>query len=124
MADQRIIGIIAGNGVYPETFARAARSKCPDVKLVAAAFEGETSADFLELVDASAWFRVGQLGKMIKFFKAQKASEAIMVGQIDRAASKNTGQQHSSFSIAHGWYPSRQKRRERVRALPHLVLTL
>ena len=82
MADQRIIGIIAGNGVYPETFARAARSKCPDVKLVAAAFEGETSPDFLDLVDASAWFRVGQLGKMIKFFKAQKAAEAIMVGQI------------------------------------------
>ena len=82
MADQRIIGIIAGNGVYPETFARAARSKSPDVKLVAAAFEGETSAEFLELVDASAWFRVGQLGKMIKFFKSQKATEAIMVGQI------------------------------------------
>lgn len=82
MAEERIIGIIAGNGVYPETFARAARSKSPDVKLVAAAFEGETSPDFLELVDASAWLRVGQLGKMIKFFKAQKAKEAIMVGQI------------------------------------------
>ncbi len=82
MADQRIIGIIAGNGVYPETFARAARSKCPDVKLVAAAFEGETSPEFLELVDDSAWFRVGQLGKMIKFFKSQKAAEAVMVGQI------------------------------------------
>jgi DUF1009 family protein len=82
MAEQRTIGIIAGNGVYPETFARAARAKSPDVRLVAAAFEGETSAEFLELVDESAWFRVGQLGKMIKFFKAQKAREAIMVGQI------------------------------------------
>jgi hypothetical protein len=82
MADQRIIGIIAGNGVYPETFARAARAKCPGVKLVAAAFEGETRPSFLDLVDASAWFRVGQLGKLIKFFKSHRAGEAIMVGQI------------------------------------------
>ncbi len=82
MSDSRIIGIIAGSGVYPETFARAARSKCPDVRLVAAAFEGETSAAFLDLTDASGWFRVGQLGKLIKFFKSQKATEAIMVGQI------------------------------------------
>ena len=82
MAENRIIGIIAGNGVYPETFARAARAKSPDVRLVAAAFDGETAPDFLNLVDRSEWFRVGQLGKMIKFFKSQKATEAIMVGQI------------------------------------------
>lgn len=82
MAEQRIIGIIAGNGVYPETFARAARAKSPDVKLVAAAFHGETKPEFLELVDAAEWFRVGQLGKLIKFFRSQKAKEAIMVGQI------------------------------------------
>lgn len=82
MAETRTIGIIAGNGVYPETFARAARAKCPDIRLVAAAFEGETKPEFLDLVDASGWFRVGQLGKLIKFFKSQKAVEAIMVGQI------------------------------------------
>jgi UDP-2,3-diacylglucosamine hydrolase len=82
MAETRTIGIIAGNGVYPETFARAARAKCPDIRLVAAAFEGETKPEFLDLVDASGWFRVGQLGKLIKFFKSQKAAEAIMVGQI------------------------------------------
>lgn len=82
MADSRIIGIIAGNGVYPETFVRAARTKCPGVKLIAAVFEGETRPSLTELVDASAWFRVGQLGKMIKFFKSHHATEAIMVGQI------------------------------------------
>ncbi|MCW1883484.1 UDP-2,3-diacylglucosamine diphosphatase LpxI [Luteolibacter flavescens] len=82
MAETRTIGIIAGNGVYPETFVRAARAKCPDIRLVAAAFEGETKPEFLDLVDASGWFKVGQLGKLIKFFKSQKATEAIMVGQI------------------------------------------
>jgi DUF1009 family protein len=82
MAETRTIGIIAGNGVYPETFARAARLKCPEVVLVAAAFHEETKPEFADLVDAMEWFRVGQLGKMIKFFKSKKATEAIMVGQI------------------------------------------
>jgi DUF1009 family protein len=82
MAETRTIGIIAGNGVYPETFVRAARAKSPGVVLVAAAFEGETKPEFAGMVDAMDWFRVGQLGKLIKFFKSKKATEAIMVGQI------------------------------------------
>jgi len=35
----RTIGIIAGNGIYPETFAQAAKKQ--NVRLVAAAFKGE-----------------------------------------------------------------------------------
>lgn len=82
MGETRTIGIIAGNGVYPETFARAARSKCLDVKLVAVGFQGETKPEFADLVDVIEWLRVGQLGKLIKFFRKHGASEAIMVGQI------------------------------------------
>lgn len=82
MAETRTIGIIAGNGSYPATFARAARAKCPGVRLVAAAFEGETEPEFLKLADHAEWFRVGQLGKLIKFFRSENAAEAVMVGQI------------------------------------------
>ncbi len=78
----RIIGIIAGNGVYPETFARAARTSGEDIQLVAAAFTGETKPEFTEEVDVIQWFKVGQLGKMIKFFVEQGVTETIMVGQI------------------------------------------
>ena len=64
------LGIIAGNGVYPFTMARAARKA--GVKLIAAAaFTNETRPDLANEVDAMEWMRVGQLGKMIKFFKSR-----------------------------------------------------
>ena len=77
---QRTIGVIAGNGIYPETFIRAARAH--GVKLVVAAFKGETKKELEGEVDELKWFRVGQLGGLIKFFRKQNATEAIMVGQI------------------------------------------
>jgi DUF1009 family protein len=78
----RTIGIIAGSGIYPEEFMAAARDKGDDVRLVVAAFKGETREELAAQADASDWFRVGQLGKMIKFFKKEGATEAVMVGQI------------------------------------------
>ena len=79
---QRTIGIIAGSGVYPEVFIGAARRQCPGVRLVLCAFPGETKPELEELVDAIEWFRVGQLGKMIAFFKKQQIQQVVMVGQI------------------------------------------
>lgn len=78
----RTIGIIAGNGAYPEVFIEAARRKAPDARLVMAAFEGETRPEVAEQADAVEWMRVGQLGKPIRYFRKQGAREAVMVGQI------------------------------------------
>ena len=78
----RTIGIIAGNGVYPETFARAARARDTEVRLVCSAFTGETKPEFEDEVDVLKWFKVGQLGKMINFFAEEGVTETIMVGQI------------------------------------------
>jgi UDP-2,3-diacylglucosamine hydrolase len=82
MASTRTIGIIAGNGVYPETFVAAARRHAPDARLVAAAVEGETRPELAGMVDSIEWLRVGQLGRMIKYFVREGAREAVMVGQI------------------------------------------
>jgi len=82
MSEPRTIGIIAGNGVYPATFIEAARRKSPGIKLVVAAFHGETKPELEDLADATEWFRVAQLGKMIRFFKKQGVTEAVMMGQI------------------------------------------
>ncbi len=82
MAPTRTIGIIAGNGVYPETFIRAARQQCGGVKLVVAAFFQETRPEVPGMADATEWFKVGQLGKMIRFFKAEGVTECVMIGQI------------------------------------------
>ncbi len=75
------IGLIAGNGIYPETFVAAAR-RAGVRRLVAAAFENETKPDLAGLVEAAAWLRVGQLGKLIRFFRDEGVKQAVMVGQI------------------------------------------
>ncbi len=75
------IGLIAGNGIYPETFVAAAR-RAGVRRLVAVAFESETKPELAGMVDAITWLRVGQLGKLIKFFKDQGVKQAVMVGQI------------------------------------------
>lgn len=75
------VGMIAGNGIYPETFAKAARAAGVG-KIVAAAFKDETEEHLVGLVDVIEWMRVGQLGKMIKFFRNNGVSQLVMVGQI------------------------------------------
>lgn len=75
------IGMIAGNGLYPGIFARAAR-RAGTANLVAAAFIDETDPILGDLVDHLEWMRVGQLGKMIKFFKSHGVTRVVMVGQI------------------------------------------
>jgi DUF1009 family protein len=82
MAHSRNIGIIAGSGVYPATFIAAARRNSPGVKLAVAAFQGETDPALADVADAIEWFRVAQLGKVLKFFRREGVSEAVMMGQI------------------------------------------
>jgi DUF1009 family protein len=75
------VGIIAGNGVYPRLIADAAR-KAGLKKIVAAAFTDETDPVLEQRVDVLEWMRVGQLGRLLKFFRSQDIHHAIMAGQI------------------------------------------
>jgi DUF1009 family protein len=75
------IALIAGNGIYPETFVQAAR-KAGVRRLVAAAFVNETKPELADKVDVIEWFRVGQLSKMIAYFVKQEVRQVVMVGQI------------------------------------------
>jgi hypothetical protein len=75
------LGIIAGNGVYPRLLADAAR-KAGVKKIVAAAFTGETDPALGQHVDLLEWMRVGQLNRLLKFFREQNVHHAIMAGQI------------------------------------------
>jgi hypothetical protein len=76
-----VLGIIAGNGVYPQLVAAAAR-KAGVKKIVAAGFTDETDPLLRQHVDVLEWMRVGQLGRLLKFFRAQHIHHAIMAGQI------------------------------------------
>ena len=75
------LGIIAGNGVYPRLLADAAR-KAGVQAIVAAAFADETDPVLERHVDLLEWMRVGQLGRLLKFFRGQDVHHAIMAGQI------------------------------------------
>jgi DUF1009 family protein len=75
------LGIIAGNGVYPKLLADSAR-KAGVKKIVAAAFTGETDPALAQHVDLLEWMRVGQLNRLLKFFRAHDVHHAIMAGQI------------------------------------------
>jgi UDP-2,3-diacylglucosamine hydrolase len=75
------LGIIAGNGVYPKILATAAR-KADIKKIVAAAFTDETDPLIDKYVDVVEWLRVGQLGRLLKFFREHDVHSAIMAGQI------------------------------------------
>ena len=75
------LGIIAGNGVYPRLLADSAR-KAGVEKIVAVAFTGETDPALARHVDLFEWMRVGQLNRLLKFFRTHDIHHAIMAGQI------------------------------------------
>src|SRR5438270_7019331 len=81
MQTPEILGIIAGNGVYPKILATAAR-KAGVSKIVAAAFTNETDPSIDKHVDVVEWLRVGQLSRLLKFFREHEVHLAIMAGQI------------------------------------------
>ncbi len=75
------LGIIAGNGIYPRLLAESARANGVR-QIVAAAFQNETDPALGEKVDTLDWMRVGQLSRLVKFFRDQEVHHAIMAGQI------------------------------------------
>jgi len=81
MESPETLGIIAGNGVYPRLLADGAR-RAGVKKIVAAAFTDETDPALEQHVELLEWMRVGQLGRLLKFFRGQNIHHAIMAGQI------------------------------------------
>jgi UDP-2,3-diacylglucosamine hydrolase len=75
------LGIIAGSGVYPLLLARSARSAGVK-RIVAAAFIDESAPSLKEIVDDISWMRVGQLGRLLGFFRGASIHHAMMAGQI------------------------------------------
>ncbi|MBN1919003.1 MAG: UDP-2,3-diacylglucosamine diphosphatase LpxI [Verrucomicrobia bacterium] len=78
------LGLIAGNGRLPFLVARAYKEQ-PGHRVVAVGFKGDTDPSLAEFVDEFAWIGVGQLGRLIRHFKAAGAEEAVMAGQITPA---------------------------------------
>ncbi|MGO8763372.1 MAG: LpxI family protein [Desulfobaccales bacterium] len=76
------IGLIAGKGQFPLLFAQAARQQ--GTAVIAVAHRGETDPALASLVAELHWIHVGQLGKIIRIFKAAGVRQAVMAGGISR----------------------------------------
>jgi len=76
------IGIIAGGGQFPILFADAANAK--GYTVFAAAHRSETDPALSDHVHAVEWVHLGQLRKIIRFFKKHHVDEAVMMGTITK----------------------------------------
>jgi len=77
-----VIGLIAGGGQFPLLFAEAARSR--GMRVVAVGHLSDTVPELEEAVDALCWVKLGQLGRIISFFKQQGVREAVFAGTITK----------------------------------------
>ena len=73
-------GLIAGNGKFP--FLVAEGAKRAGASLSIAAIREETDPEIEALAESVTWVGIGQLGKMIRFFKEQGVEQAMMAGQV------------------------------------------
>jgi len=73
-------GLIAGNGRFPLLVLEAARSQ--GIEMVVAAIKEETLPEIEQHAQTVHWLSLGQLGKLIKMFKAEGVNQAIMAGQV------------------------------------------
>ncbi len=73
-------GLIAGNGRFPFMVVDGARRA--GVSLSVAAIREETDPAIEREVDSLTWVGIGQLGRMIRFFKHEGVEKAIMAGQV------------------------------------------
>ncbi|MCI5221724.1 MAG: LpxI family protein [Candidatus Electrothrix sp. AR4] len=85
MATPRIstpIGLIAGGGQFPLLFTEAAQER--DRKVIAVCHQNETLPELEQRADASCWVKLGQLGKIIRFFHNQGVQETVFCGTITK----------------------------------------
>lgn len=76
------VGIIAGGGVFPQMVALGARSR--GLRVVGAGFPVDTSPDFAAHCDAFIWLKLGQLGRLIDFFRTEHVTHVVMAGPINK----------------------------------------
>ena len=82
MGGESNIGVIAGGGQFPKLFIDAAKET--GRRSVVVGFKGETADDVVRAADQFCWVKLGQLGKVIRFFKKNNVAEAVFLGTITK----------------------------------------
>lgn len=76
------LGLIAGGGQFPILFARRAAEK--GYRVYAVAYLNEADPQLEEHVQGLMWLHLGQVSKLVKFFKAHGVSEVVMLGSVTK----------------------------------------
>lgn len=76
------LGLIAGEGKYPQIVAREASER--SVTVCAVALNGITAPGLEKYADKIFWMNIGQLGKLIKTFKNEGVTEVVMAGKTPK----------------------------------------
>lgn len=83
MATRPSIGLIAGEGELPIFFAREARAK--GLMVHVAAIRGAAAPSLRNFGGSIVWISIGQLGGLIRFFKAKGVHQAVMHGKVEHS---------------------------------------
>jgi DUF1009 family protein/predicted dehydrogenase len=76
------IGLIAGGGQFPLIFAKKAKAK--GFAVYVAAYLNEASPDLKTHVEALEWVHLGQVNRVIKFFRKHHVADAVMMGSVKK----------------------------------------
>lgn len=81
----RRIGLIAGSGPFPVIFSKKAGQK--GLQVYAVGYHRETDPALVDNVALMETVYLGQIKRLIKFFKANHIAEAVMIGAIKKPSS-------------------------------------
>ncbi len=76
------IGLIAGSGQFPLLFLKMAQSKGYAVYVAAYINEADPLLD--QCADAVLWLHLGQIRRLIKFFKKNSVDQTVMMGAVNK----------------------------------------
>lgn len=76
------IGLIAGSGQFPIIFSRQASRR--GYSVFAAAYLNEADPAIADHVEQIQWLHLGQVRRLVRFFKQHEVSRAVMMGAITK----------------------------------------
>ena len=76
------IGLIAGAGQFPVLFSKKAAKK--GYQVYAVGFNSETDEILCNHVQQLEWIYLGQISKLLKYFKKHQITQAVMLGSINK----------------------------------------
>ena len=77
------IGLIAGSGQFPMLFSKTALEK--GFSVYTAAYVNEADPELTQLSEKIQWMHLGQVKRLVKFFKQNNVHRAVMLGAVRKA---------------------------------------